>query len=323
MMRFFVVALFVLSLCFASAQSLRVGLGYLPDVQFAPFYLGVMGGLYEEAGLEVEFQHGFVTELYPLLAQGKLDFVVGDAEDIILLRSQDEEGAAFKYLMALYQNVPNALFSLEDAEITDITDLAGKRVGIPGLFGTSYTSLQAILQAANLSEDDIILEQIGFTQVEAVLSGRVDVAMGFINNEPIVLEAQGLAVNVIPAGDYNPSAGNGVVTTETMLANPDLVQRFVQASQRAMALTVREPELAFEAAHAYVENMGDDRMAVLLTSADLYTSELTDENGIGYTDLAGWEATLELLKANRRVDTELDASAFFTNEFIDPTITAE
>ena len=318
-MRFLAVC-FVLSMYVAAAQPIRVGLGYLPDVQFAPFYLGAMGGIYEDAGLEVEFQHGFVTELYPLLAQGKLDFVVGDAEDVILLRSQDENGAPFKYLMALYQQVPNALFSLADSGISSIEHLEGKTVGIPGLFGTSYTSLQAILQAAGLSEDDITLEQIGFTQIEAVLSGRVDVAMGFINNEPIVLEAQGIAANIISAGEYNPSSGNGIISTDATLTNGDLVMRFVQASQHALALTLQEPELAFEAAKAFVENLGEDRMDVLLTSAQLYTSELTSSNGIGYADPAGWQATLELLRSTGRLTTDLDASVFFTNEFLDKTI---
>jgi NitT/TauT family transport system substrate-binding protein len=102
---------------FASAEKVRVGLGYLPDVQFAPFYVGVVEKLYEAQGLEVEFQHGFVTELYPLLAQGQLDFVVGDAEDVIALRAQEENAVDFKYLMAMYQQVPTALFSLKEENI--------------------------------------------------------------------------------------------------------------------------------------------------------------------------------------------------------------
>ncbi|HEX2864602.1 MAG TPA: hypothetical protein VHN99_08530, partial [Deinococcales bacterium] len=33
----------------------NVGLGYLPDVQFAPFYLAEQSGLYRQAGLDVHF----------------------------------------------------------------------------------------------------------------------------------------------------------------------------------------------------------------------------------------------------------------------------
>lgn len=298
------------------AQELRVGLGYLPDVQFAPFYLAQQAGLYEAEGLEVTFQHGFVTELYPLLAQGRLHFVVGDAEDVITLRAQDERAAPFRYVMAMYQRVPNAFFALSDKGIRDVSDLAGRRVGIPGRFGTSYTSLQASLLAAGLSEDDITLEQIGFTQAEAVMAGRVDVALGFINNEPIVLRNQGFEVDVIDAGVYNPSVGNGVITTDAMLENAELVERFLRATLRAMQLTLESPERAFEASRAFVDNLAEDRLEVLLVSSELYTSSLTATFGLGYSDPQGWEATLELLKATGRVSTDLPATAFYSNDFL-------
>lgn len=308
---------------FASAEKVRVGLGYLPDVQFAPFYVGVVEKLYEAQGLEVEFQHGFVTELYPLLAQGQLDFVVGDAEDVIALRAQEENAVDFKYLMAMYQQVPTALFSLKEENIEDISDLKGKTLGIPGLFGSSYTSLQATLQAAGLSEQDIKIEQIGFTQLEAVMSGRVDVAMGFINNEPIVLRNQGIDINVISAGDYNPSVGNGVITTDEMLKNEDLVRRFLKATQEAMLLTIEDPNKAFEASRVYVQNLGEDRLEVLLSSIELYTSEVTKDHGIGYSSPEGWQKTLELLSSTGRVKTDLAAESFYSNDFLSPDVDME
>ena len=317
----FLVVLMVLGT--ASAQSVRVGLGYLPDVQFAPFYLAEVEGFYEEQGLEVEFQHGFVTELYPLLAQGKLEFVVGDAEDVIALRTQDEQGAPFKYVMAMYQQVPNVLFAKADAGITSLADLEGKTLGIPGLFGTSYTSLQAMLEAAGLQESDLSIEQIGFTQVEAVLSGRVDVAMGFVSNEPVILRQQGVEVSEIPAGEYNPSVGNGVVTTEGILEDEDLVRRFLAATQAAMVRTLEDPDAAFEASKTFVENLGDERREVLTTSLPLYTSAYSDANGIGFTDPAGWAATLELLERTGRISTELGAETFFSNEYLEPGVGAE
>ncbi len=321
MVRYLVLLLLLalLPLTQAQTQKVRVGLGYVPDVQFAPFYLGVVEGLYEAAGLEVEFQHGFTTELYPLLAQGKLDFVVGDAEDVLSLPS----GTSFVYLLAMYQHTPSALFSMVDKNITKIEDLKGKKIGMPGLFGSSYTSLQAVLQAAGLTEQDVTIEQIGFTQVEAVLSNRVDVAMGYINNEPIILKNQGVAVSVIDAGSYNPAPGNGVMTTMKMLENPELVKSFLKATQEAMALTIQDPEKAFAASKQYVENLGEDRMEVLTTSIALYSSAYTKTNGLGFSDPQGWQKTLELLASTGRVTTDLPAETFYSNEYLTPGIGAE
>lgn len=303
----------LLSLGVAQTQKVRVGLGYLPDVQFAPFYAGAVEGLYARRGLEVEFQHGFASELYPLLAQGRLDFVVADAEDVIALRAQ---GTPLKYVLALYQSVPNALFSRAEKNITSVRDLKGKTIGIPGLFGTSYTSLQAMLRAAGLRESDVKIEQIGFTQAEAIVTGRVDAAIGFINNEPIVLEARGIKLNVIPAGPYNLSPGVGVISTDRVLENAELARRFVQATQEAMALTLRAPRKAFEASRKYVQNLGEDRFRVLEVSLRLYQSPYTRQNGLGFSNPRAWESSLALLKQTGRVRTELPPGVFYTNEFL-------
>lgn len=315
-------ALLVLALFFSLAQAqtqpqtVRVGLGYLPDVQFAPFYAALERGLYADEGLSVEFQHGFASELYPLLAQGRLDFVVGDAEDVVTLRAQDPERTRFVYVMALFQRVPNALFSLEEKNITRPADLRGKTVGIPGLFGSSYTSFQAVLQAAGLMESDVMVEQIGFTQLEAVVSGRVDVALGFVNNEPLVLAAQGTAVNVIPVGPYSPSPGSGVITTDAVLSQGDLATRFLAASQRGVALTLGDPEAAFESARGFVENLDEVRFAVLEATLPLWRSPYSRANGIGFTDPAKWSELLELLKSTGRLETDLPADTFFTNAYL-------
>ncbi|MCL6569367.1 MAG: ABC transporter substrate-binding protein [Meiothermus silvanus] len=313
----FLVLALVLSL--AQAEKVRVGLGYVPDVQFAPFYAGVVEGIYAKRGLEVEFQHGFASELYPLLAQGKLDFVVADAEDVIALRAQ---GIPLKYVMALYQSVPNALFSLAEKNIKSVRDLKGKTIGMPGMFGVSLTSLQAMLRAAGLKESDVKIVTIGFTQAEAVVQGRVDVAMGFINNEPVFLQRQGVKLNVIPAGPYNRSPGNGVISTDKVLENADLVRRFLAASQEAMALTLANPRQAFEDAKKYVQNLDEARYAVLMASIRLYQSPYTRQYGLGFSNPQSWISSYTLLKQTGRVKADLPVTAFYTNEFLTPKVQA-
>ncbi|WP_276953811.1 ABC transporter substrate-binding protein [Allomeiothermus silvanus] len=313
----FLVLALVLSL--AQAEKVRVGLGYVPDVQFAPFYAGVVEGIYAKQGLEVEFQHGFASELYPLLAQGKLDFVVADAEDVIALRAQ---GIPLKYVMALYQSVPNALFSLAEKNIKSVRDLKGKTIGMPGMFGVSLTSLQAMLRAAGLKESDVKIVTIGFTQAEAVVQGRVDVAMGFINNEPVFLQRQGVKLNVIPAGPYNRSPGNGVISTDKVLENADLVRRFLAASQEAMALTLANPRQAFEDAKKYVQNLDEARYAVLMASIRLYQSPYTRQYGLGFSNPQSWISSYTLLKQTGRVKADLPVTAFYTNEFLTPKVQA-
>ena len=306
-----------------SPQKIKVGLGYIPDVQFAPFYLAEVEGLYKAKGLEVEFQHGFAQELYPLLASGKLDFVVGDAEDVVLLRAKDAKATPFKYILAMYQTVPNALFSKAEKSIKSIKDLKGKTIGIPGKYGTSWTSMQAVLRAAKLSETDVKLEEIGFTQLEAVLAGRVDVAMGFINNEPVQAAAQNVKLNVIAAGRYNRAPGNGVITMEKTLENREMVKAFLGATQQAMANTINDPKKGFEAAKKFVQNLTDDRLKVLEASVPLYQSAFSKAEGLGYSNPNGWQNTLDLLTATKRITTVVPRSSLYSNIFLTPKIQAK
>jgi hypothetical protein len=37
-------------------------MGYIPNVQFAPFYIAVDKGYFQQEGLEVEFDYNFETE---------------------------------------------------------------------------------------------------------------------------------------------------------------------------------------------------------------------------------------------------------------------
>jgi NitT/TauT family transport system substrate-binding protein len=299
-----------------SAEKVRLGLGYIPDVQFTPFYVADKAGFFAKRGLEVEFQHGFASELYPLLLSDRLDFVVGDAEDVIALRAKDEKNAPLKYIMAMYQQVPNALFSKQERNIKSVRDLRGKTIGMPGLFGSSYTSLQAMLRAAGLSENDVKIQQIGFTQAAAVAADRVDVAMGFINNEPVQLAGQ-YKLNVIKAGPFNPSLGNGVMATDETLKNKaDLTKRFLAACQEALLYTSKNPRQAFEMAKGYVPTMTADRIKVLEASIPLYQSTYSRQNGVGTSNPVSWQRTLELLKSSKRITTTLPATAFYSNAYL-------
>ncbi len=307
--------------------TVQVGLGYNPDVQFAPFYAAQEAGFYKAKGLNVIFKHGFTPELYPLLAAGKLDFVVGDAEDVILLRTKDPKANPFKYLMALYQVTPNALFSKREKNIVKLSDLKGKSIGIPGRYGSSWTSLQAILAGANLKETDVKIVEVGFTQLEALIANRVDAVMGFVNNEAVIAEARGLKLNIYTAALVNKSPSNGVIAVDDTLKNEVLVKGFLGASQLGLKLTIENSKQAFDYAKKYVPNMTGDRIKVLEKSIRLYQSNFSksEKSGLGYSNPNNWQYAMALLKSVGRIDKNatLKRGDFYTNKFLTPNVQAK
>src|SRR5947209_13617536 len=101
----------------ASAQSpasklrtVTLGVGYVPSVQFAPFYVAAAKGYYRQAGLDVRFSYGFSPNLLQLVGAGRDDFAIGDGTDTIIARSQ---GIPVTSIATMYQRLPVAVFSLQ------------------------------------------------------------------------------------------------------------------------------------------------------------------------------------------------------------------
>lgn len=299
----------------AQAESVKIGLGYAPNVQFTPFYVADKLGYFKHEGLDVTFQHGYVSELMPLLLQGKLDAVVGDAEDAIFARAQ---GAPLRYTLALYQRVPVTVFSLKEKNIRVPTDLKGKTVGVPGPFGSSYLALQALLQSAKLGPQDVHVMNIGFTQSQAVRTGQVDAAVGYLNNDVVSLRSAGVAVNTLDLSKAYPLVGVGLIMQEKTLSGP-LGKRIALAMQRGMQFTLRQPARAYALARP-VFGPGGGSLDVLKASLPLMRSSLTAQRGLGYNDPAAWQRAVSFMQSSGQLKKDLRAEELYSNALSNPSL---
>ncbi len=105
---------------------LSVGLGYIPSVQFAPFYLAQQSGAYAAAGLDVTLQNQSDPELITLIGQGAVDIGLGDGTSIITARSQD---IPVKYAATIYADFPSIVVTKQSSGITTAADLKGQQAG--------------------------------------------------------------------------------------------------------------------------------------------------------------------------------------------------
>ena len=297
------------------ARTVTIGLGYFPNVQFTPFYVADKLGYFKAEGLTVKFQHGFINELMPLLLQGKLDLVVGDPEDAIFARNQ---GADVRYVMAMYQRSPVTVFSL--SPLNTPADLKGKTVGIPGPFGSSYNAMQALLDDANLKEgQDVKLSTIGFTQQEAVRAGRVDAAVGYLNNDVVLLgKATGKKVYTLDLSAAYPMVGAGLIGTGKSLSG-DLARRVVRASQRGLKFTVADPARAFTLAQPVFGAQGGG-LDILKASLPLMTSAYTQQSGLGAMNPAAWTKAVAALIRQEKLPAGAKATDYYTNSLISKTL---
>jgi len=291
----------------------KLPLGYVPNIQFAPLYVAVEKGYFKDAGIEIEFDYSFETDAMALVGADQLQFAVVSGEQVLLARAQ---GLPVVYVGAWYQKYPVAVVSKAAQGIKSPADLKGRKIGLPGLFGANYIGLDALLFSAGLGESDVTLDSIGFTQVESVAADRDEAASVYAANEPVQLRALGFDINELLVADYVQLASNGLITNEkTIASNPDLVRRMVAAMVKGVADTIQNPDEAFEISKKYVENLAAADAAtqkeVLARSIELWKAER-----IGYSDAAAWDNMQSTLLKMGLLKAPLDVSEAFTNEFV-------
>ena len=302
-----------------SAQPLtpvRLGVGYIPNVQFAPFYVGIEKGFFADEGLDVSLDYGFENDYLALVGTDDLQFMVGSGDQIILGRAQ---GLPVRYVLNWYTKYPVVIFAKSEKGITTPADLAGKTIGIPGPFGASYVALRGILEAGGLTEADITLESIGFTQAAAVSEDQVDAAVDYGVNGPIVLAQAGIETTQIGLDDHLHIPANGLITNEkTIQENPELAAKMVRATAQAIQYTLEHPEEAFEIALQFVPEAGGENLdanrAIFDASLD-YWRPAVDQT-LGITNLADWQEAAAFMQRIGLVSEVLEADTLFTNQFL-------
>lgn len=300
----------------AGLTPIRLPVGFIPNIQFAPLYVAIERGYFREAGLDVTLDYSMENDNVALVGAGQIPFAVVSGEQVLLGRAQD---LPVVYVMSWYRDFPVGIAALESSGIRQPADLRGRKVGIPGTYGASYIGLQALLNAAGLKETDLNLQSIGFNQVEALSTGQVEAGVVYITNEPIQLRALGYDVHVLRVADSVALVSNGLITNQkTLQENPDLVRRMISAFLRGVQDTVADPAAAYQISTRYVENLANlsesdaaTQRGVLIASIDLYQT-----NPWGQSDPKAWENTFNLLVQMGLIPAGLDWKAAFTNEYL-------
>jgi NitT/TauT family transport system substrate-binding protein len=296
-----------------SLVHIRLPMGYIPNVQYAPFYVAVEKGYYRQAGIEIDFDYSPETDGVSLVGAGNLQFAIASGEQVLLARAQ---GLPVVYVMTWWQDFPVAVASMASENITAPKDLKGKKIGLPGLYGASYIGVDALLEYAGLKESDVTLDSIGYNQVEALISNQVQAAVIYVNNEPIQLRAKGYDINVIRVADYVKLASNGLITNETTIQkNPELVQAMITATLHGIADTLANPDEAYKISEKYVEGLAsaDQKIQHQVLSASI---SFWKAKRLGYSQPEAWQNMQKVLLDMGLLTKLLDLSKAYTNEFV-------
>lgn len=247
MRRLLLPILMLLFLSDVDAQQIVFTPQWLPQSQFAGYYVAQEKGFYKEAGLDVVIEHTSSSDnAQNRLREGKCNAITMNVFDAIFNIDQGME-----VVNVLQTALHTGLVIVpRNNDIKKLKDLSGKRVGI---WRTHYYELSQIV-----NEDyDLNIEWIPFVQsVNLYISGAVDATMAMVYNEAYHIYASGFEnVSFISLADYGydfPEEGV-YFTKEYYEKYPDKAKAFAEASRRGWEWTHEHPDEALDIVMKVIE----------------------------------------------------------------------
>lgn len=294
---------------------LTIGLTYIPDVQFSPFYVAEQRNYFADRGLNVTLRHhGQSESLFGALNSGEEHIVFAGGDEMMVARS---EGTDVVNFATMYQTYPVRLIVKDDSAIRELADLKGHSVALPGPFGENWYFLLALLNEAGLTQDDVTIMNVGYTQQSALATGRADSIIGFVNNDVVQLTQQGVHLRAIEL-ETQPLVGVGLgCTTATLQQHGAALTALVEGVRQALNDIEADPQVAIEASKPHVAALRTDEAAerarkVLAATVPLYGNP--DQAGTQSGDT--WEKMSTFLADAKLVKQPVAAQDAYTAEVL-------
>ena len=241
----------------APAETVDLTVGVIPILDVAPIYLGVQEGFFEEEGinLTLELAQGGAA-IIPGVVSGQFEFGFSNTVSLLLADAND---LGLKAIANGAQSTADAMEDFGavvvpgDSDIQDLTDLAGKRIGVNTLNNIQTTTINEIVREAGGDPSDITYVELPFPEiVQAVANGDVDAGQLVEPFRTMSLNAgdRNLGSNLAGVMD-NLEVAMYFTSTTYAAANPDIVDRFTRAINKSLAYADDNPDAAREVLGTY------------------------------------------------------------------------
>ncbi len=296
-----------------------IGLTYIPNVQFSPFYVAEAEQKFTAAGVQPKLRHHGASEgLFTALAAGEEQFVIAGGDELLQARSADLPLVA---VSAYYRSYPIVIIVPADSRITTLAGLKGRKIGVPGKYGESWFGLQVALRTAGLTLADVTVQEIGYTQQAALTTRKVDAIVGFSNNDAVQFAQAGLATRSLPIAEGEvPLVGICLITTAAYAAgNPAAVKGVVAGMLAGISSVVADPDKAMTISADYVPGISAaaaqaSARATLTATIPLWTG--SDGSVDGHLDAGQWTEMADFMAAAGLTTAKVDSTPAFSNDYL-------
>jgi len=280
-----------------------------------PFYYGVDRGFYRQEAINLTINEGRGSaNTVQVVGAGTDTFGLADSSSIINLISK---GGEIKSVMNILSSTGFSVVSAASAGIRT-QDIEGKTLAVsPG------DPIRGLLEAV-AAHNKVDISKVRFVQVDpaakvvTVLEKRADALLGGADDQFFLLKYRGVEPHALRFADHGANiVGMAIFTgNNTIKSNPDLVRRFVRATKRAWEEAKRNPDAAVDVAMKVKPDLNrQSTKDQMLVDFELMDS-VNVKGQIGFGHEKDWSQTIDLLKRYRGLETQLNWTAFHTNEFL-------
>ncbi len=307
----------------ATAQSpakVRLQIKWVPQAQFAGYFVAADKGYYADENLDVTIIPGgpdIVTEQQ--VTNGQAEFGVDWVASFLAFR---DKGLPLVDVAQIYQTSGLLLVSKKSANISKPEDLKGRNVGV--WYGGNEFEFLALMDKLKFDPDkDLNVIKQGFT-MDPFLAGQMDAASAMTYNELQIVYESGVNPNDLNVMRYNDQGvgmleDNLFATEDMVKSNPDLVQRFVRASVKGWQDAIDDQAGAVSIVMKHVEpgsTTVEHQTRMMSEVAKLVMPDGVATGQLGVMDANRFATTADIALKFHVINNPADPAKSYTNDFV-------
>ncbi|GAB4372890.1 MAG: ABC transporter substrate-binding protein [Elainellaceae cyanobacterium] len=291
---------------------------WFAQAEHGGYYQAVATGIYEKYGLDVTVQMGGPqVNNTQLLMGGLADFIMGT--DSLVTLTAVQENIPKIAVAAIFQKSPRVIVA--HPEVKSLEELRGQPVYVAG---TADVTFWPFLKA-QYGFDDSQKRPYNFS-IAPFLQDKNSAQQAFLSSEPFSIEKEGgfmPSIFLLADMGYNPYGSVIETKRELVESNPDLVQRFVNATIEGYASYLENPAPANELIKKDNPKMTDEQLAFgveKMKEYGLIVSGDSEAMGIGAMTDARWEEFFTQMVEYGILDAQTDYKQAYTLQFVNQKV---
>lgn len=287
--------------------------------EHAPFFVALDKGYYKEEGLDVDIQEGDGSaSTVKLVANKSVDIGYADAA---ASAKGIANGMPVKVVGTYMQVNPSSIIFKKEKGFKSPKDLIGKSIALTQGDAPSQV-LDAFFEINGIDKSKVKKVSVGTPAAKeaAMLTDKADAFIGFYHDQAPRIEVnEKLDLDYVKYADFGITmfATGLVVNNDTIKNNPEMLKKFIKATNKGWQFTKENPQ---EAVDIFLKHAPKLNKEIASKQVEQMITSLQTKNSEGKT--LGWmapedqQSTIDLLQKYSGMTGSKKIEDYFTNDLI-------